>query len=473
MKVKRVEKSEGLQGYPARIFLLLILFCFNAAGGNLALSVSDASTGEALEGAHVKLSGPSFLLLQTGRDGKAAFSGLDSGVYTLSVSRDAYQAGSRELPLDFSRKENYRASVRLFRIGEPAAELSVLSAGEEIPARPLAADPLVNEDADHEASISAGGRQGSTREAETEITWSRIIYRTALLAAALAVSGFGLLSLLILILKRKKHPLPIKIVLGAISFVCGCVFIFLAVLFLASFADFGDSHSEADGGAAAAQMESEIERGELSGKETGRKMRMLAEEYYLKAVEAARMSEENADRQSFIKAVAYCEAALELDPEAPHFWMLLGDLYHRINHVERAKLMAEAALERSLELRPDNPPCRLLLARVLFEQAEYSDALAVYTETAEKYPDALTPGIIELMGQCYLLDGRFEQGGADFSALSAKYPENKALSIAAAVMLNAAGNPEKADTMLSLAAAGDSELAEYAGKLLLAWRIER
>lgn len=85
-----------------------------------------------------------------------------------------------------------------------------------------------------------------------------------------------------------------------------------------------------------------------------------------------------------LAAIAALKRSIEMKPSGPDWvWAALGDIYYDL----RMWREAVAAYRKSVELAPDVPEWKGKLAVALKDSAQYPEALKIFQEWTEKYPD--------------------------------------------------------------------------------------
>ena len=199
-----------------------------------------------------------------------------------------------------------------------------------------------------------------------------------------------------------------------------------------------------------------------------------AHEYFIRAVKLARDAASTNDFRVYEKALLLADAAVKMNSDKPQYWMLLGDLYHKLNYNDDAALLAEHALRQCIELDPNNTAAELLLADVLYDRKAYCDALVIYQKLIKTNPEFIDKTtILAQMGKCYILDQQTGTGLNYFSELSRKYPDSGMVTFTKATLLMAAGEKQLAQRELQKVISNTKNsrnLRNHASELLKSWR---
>ncbi len=181
-----------------------------------------------------------------------------------------------------------------------------------------------------------------------------------------------------------------------------------------------------------------------------------------------------ASRSAMEEATARAVSATELEPDAAAHWHLRGVLYNRLSEWdERAVVMAEAALNRAVELNPGLAEAWVDLAGLHAVNLREQNALHCFERAIEESPALASPAVVGVMCTLYTLAGEEDRGRDFFQEAAAKTPDAPALGVGLAMLLRATGDEEgavnEAEAVATLVAVGTPE-HEYATRLLAEWR---
>ena len=115
----------------------------------------------------------------------------------------------------------------------------------------------------------------------------------------------------------------------------------------------------------------------------------------------------NSDERYLRLALLYAESSTVLDPKQAEHWALLGSLYAGLGELAIARLQAEQALSRALDINPDLDHSRHLLAKLLLIRGSYHDAARHLQLVNDQQPRPELPGQI---AAAYLADRNYQPG---------------------------------------------------------------
>jgi len=98
--------------------------------------------------------------------------------------------------------------------------------------------------------------------------------------------------------------------------------------------------------------------------------------------------------QEYPDACAAAAAAVRRNPNDPDLHVQLAMVYLQLKQVDEAK----AALQQSLNLRPNNPSARQMLGDLDFAAKRYADAAQQYCALLESNPDGVN--LLLHLGKC-------------------------------------------------------------------------
>jgi len=173
-------------------------------------------------------------------------------------------------------------------------------------------------------------------------------------------------------------------------------------------------------------------------------------------------------------ATSKAVSATLLDPDDALHWLLRGALYNRLSvWDERASVMAEAALNRAVELNPNLAEAWLELAVLHLVNLREQNALNAFERAIEESPALASPTVVGQMCAIYALAGESERGRDFLQEAAARTPDAPALAVGLAILLMDAGDSEgavnQAESVVALEPVGTPE-HEYAAKLLEEWK---
>jgi tetratricopeptide (TPR) repeat protein len=114
---------------------------------------------------------------------------------------------------------------------------------------------------------------------------------------------------------------------------------------------------------------------------------------------------------------AFClQAWINRQPQLPDPLVVRGQLWARLQHLDRA----EEDYRKALELDPEHVVARLNLAGTLESQTRASEAVSHYEYLHDRHPD--DPRVVLGLTHCYLTLGRTDEARPLLEALLVKYP---------------------------------------------------
>jgi TolB-like protein/tetratricopeptide (TPR) repeat protein len=143
------------------------------------------------------------------------------------------------------------------------------------------------------------------------------------------------------------------------------------------------------------------------------------------------------------EAVRHAQEAVSLDPLSGTMYQTLG----LVHYYGRRFPEAVVALRRAIDLAPQLPLARAVLAKTLFKQAAYVEALAA----AESVPGPQPPDVLVVKGLSYLRQGDQARAGAILKDLESRSPRP---GVALAQWYATVGDVNRAITALQRDATG-------------------
>ena len=148
-------------------------------------------------------------------------------------------------------------------------------------------------------------------------------------------------------------------------------------------------------------------------------------------------------------------AALPVTPSVRDLLALAGAYYYAGRYDKTLD-----ALNRSLELQPDNPVTLMKRGVAYDELGRYEEALADYNHSLELRPDY--PDTLTNRGTTYSNMGRYEEALADFNRALELQPDHLATFYNLVYLFLLQGKPDEAKDYLEKAIAGDEKYREMA-----------
>ncbi len=106
------------------------------------------------------------------------------------------------------------------------------------------------------------------------------------------------------------------------------------------------------------------------------------------------------ERQNSDEGIRRYEAFLEIDPDNPLLWIILGDLYHETGRTVEGL----ACFEKALSKDPDNPVARARVGNVMITQHRFAEAERLYRSfLGAEAPD---PAVLHNYGMTLLFQRR-------------------------------------------------------------------
>jgi len=146
----------------------------------------------------------------------------------------------------------------------------------------------------------------------------------------------------------------------------------------------------------------------------------------LHGIALARLERYDAALKSYLKALA-------LAPDFPQAWMGAAEIEY-----QRQMPNAQATLKRLISLQPQNSVAHAMLAVVLAEGGDCSEALVNFEKAREQI--AGNRGFAQLYAQCLFLVGRHKDAAVQFRRLLEAAPQHEGLRFNLAVALYATGD---------------------------------
>jgi tetratricopeptide (TPR) repeat protein len=198
----------------------------------------------------------------------------------------------------------------------------------------------------------------------------------------------------------------------------------------------------------------------------------LARVRFEHALRLAQTAERQRDEQTFRTALGYSESAVQLAPDNPAAWLLLGRLYAAIEENPVAADMAEQAFRAALEVQPDLAAARLGLGQLYARKGSFDRALNDLEPAVSAEPALATPEVVSMMGWAYIYDFQIDRGIACFRDLAAKQPKAEAPAVGLAALLHESGAQADATRVLKTLVESrgtTSATRAYANALLAEW----
>ncbi|MDX2153178.1 MAG: tetratricopeptide repeat protein [Bryobacteraceae bacterium] len=155
---------------------------------------------------------------------------------------------------------------------------------------------------------------------------------------------------------------------------------------------------------------------------------------------------------NYAAARAEYEKALALSPKMPEALANLGTVYLRLGMPERAA----AQLKAASELRPAMAPLKFFHGLSLYEGGRYAEAHEVLAKFLEQMPGDARG--LHLDGLCLLKLDRYEEGRRQLEQSLARQPGNQPAKVTLATAYVAAGNLERAATLIEGLQGADADL---------------
>ncbi|MCX5815917.1 MAG: tetratricopeptide repeat protein [Proteobacteria bacterium] len=200
----------------------------------------------------------------------------------------------------------------------------------------------------------------------------------------------------------------------------------------------------------------------------------LAATRYQYALSLTKMATKKNDEDAQMLALVYAKSATELAPNNPDYWSLLGQTYDRIGaDGEMAGIMAEDALQKAVELSPENNILRLLLGQSCYRHGNFSSALVQFEAALKRDSKKISPPTVATMCSAYILDSQYDRGVAFFRSILEKQPDADSARIALAILVHRQSNNvqamEELDWIIKKKGASDENRA-YALTLFEEWK---
>jgi tetratricopeptide (TPR) repeat protein len=194
------------------------------------------------------------------------------------------------------------------------------------------------------------------------------------------------------------------------------------------------------------------------------------------ALALTQMATKKKDEDAFRLAFLYAQSATELSSGNADYWSFLGQLYENMGEGALNEIMAEDALQKAVELNPQNDIFRLVLGKFYFRNEIFSSALKQFEMVLSRNPKRLSPSIISAMGSAYLFDSQYSRGVKFFRKLLEDQPEADSARLALAILAH-----QQKDTLLATGelnkiitrSQASQENRNYALKLLEEWKKEK
>jgi lipopolysaccharide biosynthesis regulator YciM len=201
----------------------------------------------------------------------------------------------------------------------------------------------------------------------------------------------------------------------------------------------------------------------------------LAEMRYQYALTLTQTGLRKKDGDSLKLAFQYAQSATALSSDNGNYWALLGQLYDALGDDPLNEIMAEDALQRAVELSPDDVRKRLLLAQFYFSHNNHPAALEQFEAAMKKNPIFLSVPIASAMCTSYVLARQSAKGVAFFKEMIGKQPNPDTSRLALAILLHE--NKESSRAMEELVKIinrkeSSAENRDYALLLLDDWKKE-
>lgn len=128
-------------------------------------------------------------------------------------------------------------------------------------------------------------------------------------------------------------------------------------------------------------------------------------------------------------ALLKASETVDIFPEDPRGYILLGSLYLEYPENRYAAERAEEYLYRAYELSPQDARTRFLLGKAYFMQRRFYSARELWLPLLAELPDdsELAFDLMTLTASAYLLPGQLPEGLAEVSALQKQNPESQTL----------------------------------------------
>lgn len=182
------------------------------------------------------------------------------------------------------------------------------------------------------------------------------------------------------------------------------------------------------------------------------------------------------DQGALSEAVAYSQSATELEPTEAGHWFLTGVLFNELAETdERATVMAEQSLRRTVEVDPEHAAGWLELGLMMADQQRGREAMTAFERALESDPAGAGPDAVGPLCAVYALMDEGFRGFDFFEELYAINPEVSALAVGRAIMLRHLGDREAAiDQARDVMILEDPDTPEHiqAAKLVKEWEGE-
>jgi|GEM_PF-4677281 len=171
----------------------------------------------------------------------------------------------------------------------------------------------------------------------------------------------------------------------------------------------------------------------------------LAAMRYQYALSLTKMAAKKNDEDLQKLSLVYAKSATELAPNNPDYWSFLGQIYDRIGRDgEMTGIMAEDALQKAVELSPENNMFRLLLGQSFYRHGDFSSALAQFETALKRDSKKISPPITATMCSAYIMDSQYARGVDFFNGILDKQPDADSIRIALAILAYRQKNSKQA-----------------------------
>ncbi len=314
---------------------------------------------------------------------------------------------------------------------------------------------------------------------------SGILGAAVLAFIALALGVFLLVSLLVLLLRWRKSGALGKFLLSGCSLLLFALFLLsaagaaLAFFYMekdgASIVEKSEQSSSGDPASALEEeylrMKEEMRSSAQARAPSEEEIARSAFDRFNGAIKLYQDYQGDFDPGTYQRALGEIEAAIDMDPGNPAYWLLAGKMYSEIAPDYEMQIQAETCLRKSLELDPKNIQAILTLANCLSLQERYHEAGELFTRALSRDYHALRDYLVPIITYTYIYDLQYEKAERFLRNLLDSDPGSEVIRISLAVAMNMQGDQKAQDAKTELRkviAKADSPqiLKTYASHLL-------